>query len=98
MSTDLKEFKQELYVWSNADTLQQWDLATGGSKPNGNRLGGKGDKPVSPQLSFVPFFFFLVYSWKQSIPVIEHQGPVLFVWMSWAQVKNKAFNPTEIRK
>lgn len=40
-------------------------------------LGGKGVKPVSSQLAFVPFF--TVYSWRQSIAVIEHKGPVL--WM-----------------
>lgn len=67
---------------ADADTLSQWDLATGGSKPNGNRLGEKGARPVSSQLAFVPyfflFFFFTVYSWRQSIPVTEHKGPILF--------------------
>lgn len=49
---------------ADADTLPQRDLATGGSKPNGKRLGGKGAKPVSSQPAFVPFFPQLIAEGK----------------------------------
>jgi len=61
---------------ADAVTLPQRDLATGGSKPNGNRLGGKGAKPVSSQLAFVPFFSQFITEGKVL------QNPVLFLWRS----------------